>query len=69
MFTSPINSCLSLIVFFVLGTDITSSAGIDWAGSWRQSRSQGTEAAQLKELWKEEEVSELDAMQYLHKLN
>jgi hypothetical protein len=70
MFTSPVNSCLSLIVFFVLGTDLTLSAGIAWAGAGAGAGARaGARGLRWHSSRKEEAVSELDAMQYLHKLN
>jgi hypothetical protein len=63
MFTSQVNSRLSLIIFFVLGTDITSSAGIAWDGAGAGARARGRRRHSSR---KEGAVSELDAMQYLH---
>jgi hypothetical protein len=60
-FVPPVNSFLSLIIFFVLGTDITSSAGIAWAGAGAGAGA-GARGRRRRSSRKEEAVSELDAM-------
>jgi hypothetical protein len=59
-FVPPVNSCLSLILFFVLGTDITSSAGIAWAGAGAGAGA-GARGRRRRSSRKEEAVSELES--------